>query len=261
MRADLQICITDQLRDTILQMGWGREKDVVTVPNGIDLRRYQSRANQSTARKMLRLPDAARVLGMSARLVHWKGLDDGIQLLRYLSPEWSLAICGDGPERSRLEELARYTAPGRVYFLGLINTPEHFYQAIDAYLFMSWYEPLGLVIGEAMASGVPVFGLAGRGGYLDPRYPLTTPQNSTLIPRRSCPGRDERADEVTLEELAGRLNDYMRSPSGYRAKVEEGVKWIRERFSAELQAGRTTTAYRNILDGDCSRRAAKWSQS
>ena len=80
-------------------------------------------------------------------------------------PEARLALVGDGPYRSRLEELF---AGLPVHFVGYLAGEDlaAAYASGDAFVFPSSTETLGLVLLEAMAAGCPVVG-ANRGGIPD----------------------------------------------------------------------------------------------
>lgn len=68
-----------------------------------------------------------------------------------------LWIVGQGPERARLERLARKLGlRERVWFAGFQPNPYPFMAAADAFVLSSLYEGFGNVLVEAMACGVPV---------------------------------------------------------------------------------------------------------
>ncbi|MEB3307967.1 MAG: glycosyltransferase family 1 protein [Cyanobacteriota bacterium] len=80
-------------------------------------------------------------------------------------PDARLALVGDGPHRSRLEEIF---AGLPVAFVGYLAGEDlaAAYASGDAFVFPSSTETLGLVLLEAMAAGCPVVG-ANRGGIPD----------------------------------------------------------------------------------------------
>lgn len=80
-------------------------------------------------------------------------------------PDVRLAIVGDGPARSKLErQFANTSTVFTGYLLG--DDLAHAYASADLFVFPSANETLGLVVLEAMASGLPV--IAPRsGGLLD----------------------------------------------------------------------------------------------
>lgn len=72
---------------------------------------------------------------------------------------WSLVFVGDGPERARLEEQAgALGVRDRVHFAGLKPTKDAvpYYALASCFVLPSLREPWGLVVNEAMASGLPV---------------------------------------------------------------------------------------------------------
>lgn len=116
------------------------------------------------------------------RLVRCKRVDLLIEALRQVSERRSdigLLIVGDGTERKSLEKLAQNLP--QVFFLGFHDWRHlpRFYAAADLFILPSECEPWGLVVNEAMASGLPVIAtrkvgaahdliIEGENGYLVP---------------------------------------------------------------------------------------------
>ena len=98
-----------------------------------------------------------------ARLVPWKGIE---QLIRGLAAmeDVELLVVGDGPDRSRLEAVAR-AVKCRARFLGQVPGEEvlAILGTADLLILNSAYEGHSHVILEAMASGVPVIARAAGG--------------------------------------------------------------------------------------------------
>lgn len=93
------------------------------------------------------------------RLAAVKGLDVLIEAIRRISvtrPDIGLLIVGDGPERKSLEKRAQNLP--QVFFLGFQGWGDlpRFYAAADLFVLPSRLEPWGLVVNEAVASGLPV---------------------------------------------------------------------------------------------------------
>lgn len=101
------------------------------------------------------------------RLVPKKGFDVLLRALRELRNEgcaFSAAIGGDGPERARLERLCQRLELGdRVSFSGWIDDVGAALAAADVFVLPSRDEPFGIVVLEAMATGVPVVATRTQG--------------------------------------------------------------------------------------------------
>jgi glycosyltransferase involved in cell wall biosynthesis len=72
---------------------------------------------------------------------------------------WPLVLVGDGPERTRLEQMAsRSVWADDIHFAGHASSRElpRFYAFAGCFVLPSTREPWGLVVNEAMATGLPV---------------------------------------------------------------------------------------------------------
>jgi glycosyltransferase involved in cell wall biosynthesis len=113
-------------------------------PRGVDLDRFRPPAAGSAA-----WPRIALYVG---RLAEEKDLD-GLGELTCL-PDTHLVVVGDGPSRARLEQT---WASGSVTFLGFLGGEQlaSVYRQSAVFVFPSTAETLGLVLIEALASGLP----------------------------------------------------------------------------------------------------------
>jgi glycosyltransferase involved in cell wall biosynthesis len=97
-----------------------------------------------------------------ANLVPRKGLADLIEAAaRVPDPRGELvvAIAGDGPERTALENLAAVRLRGRAVFLGpVLGDTADVYAAADVFALTSYREGLPLVYLESAFHGVPCIG-------------------------------------------------------------------------------------------------------
>ena len=103
-------------------------------------------------------------LGRLASDERYKGFDEIIEVLPALAqriPNISYLICGEGPDRSRLEAKAdALQVRDRVVFAGFVSE-EHkadYYRLSDAYVMPSWGEGFGIAFLEALACGIPALG-------------------------------------------------------------------------------------------------------
>lgn len=129
---------------------------LVRIDHGFEPKR--SSATAADARRILNLPPDVPLLGSVARLHETKNLSAAIRMLA-LHPDWHLALAGQGPERARLEALARsLDVAERLHFTGELS-PERiaqFLKCLDAFVFPTLAETFGLAAVEAAQAGVPV---------------------------------------------------------------------------------------------------------
>jgi len=169
------------------------------------------------------------------RLAAEKGVErilEAFRLARGLLPEGlstHLIIAGDGPARPALRALA----PADVTFLGNLDRRAvlpTLYASADAFLFASHTETLGLVILEAMASGLPVIA-APAGGVADH---LRDDENGLAYP----PG--------DVDAMAAAMVKVATTPELARRLGEEGRRTA-ERLSWDEELDRLDQHYRELL--------------
>jgi glycosyltransferase involved in cell wall biosynthesis len=154
-RAFKVITVSAALARDLEAIGVSPER-LVVLRNGVDLSLF-SPGDRARLRERLRL-SSGPVLTSVGRLVELKGHDLVIRALT-LVPHATLVIAGDGPERKRLEALARSLGvDARVRFLGELPQPDlvGVYGGADALVLASRHEGWPNVLLEAMACGCPV---------------------------------------------------------------------------------------------------------
>jgi len=152
-----------------LEAAWGVAPQRVSVMhNGVDAHRFQldvdeRRAARRRVRSRLDIPCGALLLGAVARLAPEKGLDILVEALAGLRADGDmersvmLAVAGEGPERSRLEALARaHGIEDSVRLPGFETDIPAFLAAIDVFVLPSRSEGQSIALLEAMAAGLPV---------------------------------------------------------------------------------------------------------
>jgi glycosyltransferase involved in cell wall biosynthesis len=149
----------------------------------------------------------------AARLIHWKGISLAIRALAAAGmKDVHLIVAGDGPERARLERLARRLGvETQVEFRGWMERVDllSVFSRTDVLLFPSMHEDCGAVVIEAMAHGViPI--VLDRGG-----PPGLTGEAGNVIPIN----RGSRQEVVMA--LAGALRSIGHEVGARRAEVIE----------------------------------------
>ena len=141
---------TEDIADYLVKNGWAPER-VHYLPNFVSAEKAAplSRSTFST-------PERTPLILALGRLHENKAFDT---LLRAVArvPDAYLWLAGEGPLRGELEELAeRLGIKPRVRFLGWRDDAEALFASADIFVCPSRHEPLGNVVIEAWAQGVPV---------------------------------------------------------------------------------------------------------
>ena len=158
---DAIVCVAEASRETHAELGYDRAKMRV-IPNGFSLERFHldPQARQSIRRE-LGIPPDAPVLGMFARFHLMKdhaGFLQAAGIVARRFPEAHFVLCGLDVDESNGQLLAGARAAGldhHLHLLGLRGDVPALLAALDVYVSSSRREAFPMVLGEAMACGVP----------------------------------------------------------------------------------------------------------
>ncbi|MBI4721545.1 MAG: glycosyltransferase [Candidatus Stahlbacteria bacterium] len=134
---------------------------ISVVYNGIDLAEFTGIGDDKriSIRKELGLAENEWVVGIVGRLTLQKGIDKFIQVAEsfFFNKNMRFVIVGEGEIREELERLVKSKGlTGRVIFTGGRKDISAVLKIFDIFLLTSNWEPFGIVLVEAMASGIPV---------------------------------------------------------------------------------------------------------
>ncbi len=170
---------------------------------------------------LIRREPGELVIGNAGRLVEQKGqthLLAAAALLRDQGVRFVLAIAGEGPLRSSLEEQARTLGlTDQVRFLGFVGDMGRFYQEIDLLAFPSLWEGFANAPLEAMAAGKPVVAFAVS----SLPEQVRDDENGLLV---RC------GDAAALAQALGRMAD----PELRLRLGTNGQNWVREQFAPQV---------------------------
>jgi glycosyltransferase involved in cell wall biosynthesis len=247
MNADATIFISNGARKDHIRRGGVKPEKSYVVYNGIDLTRYGPGPDKSECRRKLGIPTDVKLMGMVCRLTAEKGCLDFLRVLSRLPDKWHGVFTNDGPFRGEIMKFARLNnLEQRIHMLGVLDDVKIVYSALDALGLFTYYEAFGLVMAEAMVSGVPVFGLGSDGEYREPEFPLITKQNSIFVERVRPHNYYDSEDPQVLNELAAKIADYGEHPERYQEQIEHARVWVKTRFDAQIQAEATTRVYKHV---------------
>ncbi len=135
-------------------------RKVRVIPNGVDVERFHPRWPSESLRRALGLAAGAPVAGIVAALRPEKNHPlflEVAQRVWKVVPEARFLIVGDGPERARLEAIARRIGVhGAVRFLGTRSDVPEVLSLLDVFVLTSHMEANPVSILEAMSTEKPV---------------------------------------------------------------------------------------------------------
>jgi glycosyltransferase involved in cell wall biosynthesis len=212
--ADRIIAITDSLRRfTVERVGVPAGK-VETIHYGLDDPSQAWGENPPDD-----VPDGARVLLAVARLTPQKGLDTAVRALPLLPDDTVLVVLGEGPDRVRLDRLARDLGIERRVFLpGRVPDVAAWLRRATLLVHPARWEGFGLGVLEAMLAGLPVVAsnvsslpelvVEGETGYLvrpdDPSALALGVARALERPDLGAAGRERARREFSVARMADR---------------------------------------------------------
>jgi UDP-glucose:(heptosyl)LPS alpha-1,3-glucosyltransferase len=135
------------------------ESDVSVIPNGVDLDAFhpdQRAVCRQKVRERHHIGSEEFLLLFVGHEFERKGLETVLRALgRVRGEPITLLVCGGGNEAPFRTLGNRLGVSSKVVFAGSVPDVHHYFGAADAFVMPSMYEPFGLVITEAMASGIP----------------------------------------------------------------------------------------------------------
>ncbi len=182
------ICISEPVKQHLTNYLPAR---TIVVPNGV---RKPSRLWEG-----INTSDQPRFLFVG-RLTRLKGLDTVLRALAQLQDRpWALDVIGDGPQRAEWETLTtELNLKERVAFHGFRDDVEDWMARSSCLLFPSRHEGMGLVVLEALNTGLPV--LASD---LEPLRPFAT---GPLVPSDDVDAWRKGIEKVLKGEGASPLS-------------------------------------------------------
>lgn len=156
------ICITHNVRRYCLEYQRLEKSNLEVIYYGLNANSFSQvpRGDVIALRNKLSNNSDVLLIGVVARLHRQKRLDILLRALHdYKDNDWILLIAGEGEEKNFLWTLARdLNLDHKVQFLGKIDYVPLFMNSIDLFVLPSEHEGLGLVLLEALSTGVHIIG-------------------------------------------------------------------------------------------------------
>jgi UDP-glucose:(heptosyl)LPS alpha-1,3-glucosyltransferase len=162
------VCNSEMVRREVARHYRVEPSKLVVIRNGVDLQRFRpaSLAERSAARAALGWPEGAAVFLFVGSGFERKGVDTALRAFAHSGVQGKamLAVVGRDKHQARYQTLARSLGlENCVRFLGPQGDVLPHYQAADALVLPTLYDPQSNAVLEAMACGLPVITSTGSG--------------------------------------------------------------------------------------------------
>ena len=214
---------------------------ITVIPNGVDLSRFETRANPAAVRRSLGVPEHARLVAVVSRLHRLKGIEDFLDaaaLVAATHPDARFLVVGEPSPVDNvayLEELSqraqRLGIGDRVIFTGLRDDVPALLSAVDVSVMPSLNEALSNVLLESMAAGAPVVA-TDVGGTTEA---LEANRNGLLIPPSN------------VAAMTAAINRLLADPQWARDLGARARQAIVDKFSLDRMVAATAAVYEELL--------------
>ncbi|MHB8787862.1 MAG: glycosyltransferase [Thauera sp.] len=230
---DAVVVPSTAMRDRLA--GYGVRTSMEILPTGIPLRDFAA-GDGLHFRRLYDIPEHAPMALYIGRVAHEKNIGFLLEVaaqLRAQRPNFVLVIAGEGPATPALQRQAvQFGLAGTVRFVGYLERRKRLpdcYAAADVFVFASRTETQGLVLLEAMATGLPVVALAAMG---------TT---DILAPERGA-----RIAPDTPAAFAAIVGDVL-ADDRLRDRLGAEARGYAAEWADDLMAARLAALYRRLL--------------
>ena len=192
------IAVSDEVEQAIQQTIRVDQRRIVTICNGVDVRRYQRKVDRMAIRASLGLEAEDQVMILVGTLKEQKGHSYLIQAAAPLiaqNNKLHILFPGDGPLRDSLrQQVQQLGLEKHIHFLGSRKDIPDLLAASDYFVLPSLWEGLAMALIEAMASGLPVLATCVSGS----QHVVVPGETGLLVP----PGDTDQLRQAMAEMLA-----------------------------------------------------------
>lgn len=213
------------------------------IPEGVDLKMFNVSKKNLKWKRNINNDD--KIILAVGRLIKWKGFNFLIKAMPKILekfPKAKLVIVGSGPEEQSLRNLAKSVRLNKnIVFLENVSHDKLSVMYASSDIFVSpsitnelsgEKEALGIVIIEAIASGIPVVA-SDSGGIRD-----TVDGKSTGF----------LAKEKDSDDIAQKTIDLLSNAKIRNEIIRKGLKHVREKYSWDILAKKYSDLYKKCVD-------------
>lgn len=213
---------------------------VVTIPNGVDTGRFAKKANNNRP-SYLTKRNGQLFVGMVGNLAPIKGQEEFIRAAAIIASQRGdveFFLAGEdksraGENRAAIESLiAQLELTKRTHLVGWLDDVRDLLETLDLFISPSRSESFGLVIVEAMASGVPIVASLSEG--------------AQEIIEDGVTGRLVPVGEP--EALAKAIAELLSNEAERKRLSANALNSVNQRFSLERMVDATEQLYLDVLN-------------
>ncbi|MDQ2856968.1 MAG: glycosyltransferase family 4 protein [Acidobacteriota bacterium] len=225
------VAISERVRRQLKEYHQIPDERIVTIPNGINLSRFnpQNARARAEVRQALGIAEEVPLVLFLGNQYRLKGLEFAIRALAEMKTKASLLVVGADVVSPFKRLAAHLGLTERVIFAGARTDLPLIYPAADAFVLPTLYETFALVCLEAMASGLPVLA-SPVGGVED--Y-LRDDENGFHIQRDAA-------------EIASKLDRVLNDPKLHARIREQGLATA-ENYAWDKIAGQYLKLFEELI--------------
>jgi len=228
------VTVSEYVRQYLVKEGISPE-NVVAIPTGIDLSKFNPERATDNLRDQLGLREDIPIVGTIAILRIKKGhhvLLDAIPLISKEIPEAVFIFAGEGPQKENiLNRINNLSLSNKVFMLGMRRDVSNILKSIDLFVLPTLQEALGTSFIEAMAMEKPVVGTdVGGVGEV-----IKNGVNGYLV---------EQNNPAALSEAVIKI---LRNKERARMMGIEGRKIVEQNFTVEKMCERMYALYSSLM--------------
>jgi len=232
------VAISDESRKFILEKEKASPSKVYRIHHGIPIEDIASpnEADKQKFRQEYKL-EGKLVIGTISRYIEWKGYRYIIEAARTVTSKYKnvkFLFIGHGEQKEELEALVnKYGLSEFVQFIGWVEKKymPSLYGVMDIYVHAAVMEPFGLVISEAMASGIPMV-TTKTGAAAD-----------SLVHKETCYFTENKNSDSIADGII-----WMIENPGMRKEMKEKIKKVaHEKFNVDRMLKDYIDLYKGLI--------------
>ncbi|MFQ5612353.1 MAG: glycosyltransferase [Anaerolineae bacterium] len=235
------VAVSDDTKASVMQLTGLGDKDVVIIPNGVDVARFEGITTCESVREQLGFGKEAILVITVATLLPPKGhchLIAAAPAVLEQYPNAHFLFIGDGVLRPRLEQqVDDLNLRNNIHFLGSRNDIPQLLAAGDLFVLPSEWEGLPIALLEAMVAGKPIVATDLTGVKLA----MIHGETGLIVP----PKNPERLAEAIVHLIS--------CPDEAQAMGQAAKLRAAREFSIQKQAGDYIALYRRLLNHTVSK--------